>query len=144
MPAGGFPNAMSPTKPIRRCPRPIRCSAASRPPATSSMTVCGTPRAAAASTLANATPARVNWASCARDNGSEMASTPSALCVGSSASRCLSRSSGVSTLQTIVSYPCSCRTASALATRTTADGLVMWATSTATVRGVPRTRAAAA
>jgi hypothetical protein len=34
--------------------------------------------------------------------------------------------------------------ASALATRTTVDGLVMWVTTSATVCGVPRTRVAAA
>ncbi len=107
------------------------------------MTVCGTP-GLTASTLTSATPARENWSSCSRENGRQMVRTPLARWVGSRDSRCRSRSSGVSTLQTMVSYPCSSSAASALATRTTVDGLVRWVTMTATVCGVPRTRAAAA
>ena len=59
------PRMVSPTKPIRRCPSDSRCPVASRPPATSSVTVCGTP-GASTSTVTSGTPARRNDASCCR------------------------------------------------------------------------------
>ena len=47
--------------------------------------------------------ARANWPSWPRGSGWQMARIPSARCVGSSASRCRSRSAGLSTLYTMAS-----------------------------------------
>ncbi len=66
----------SPTKPIRRWPREIRCSAASSPPRTSSVTTCGT-RGWPMSTMTTGRWSRSRAVTSSSYSGSEITSRPS-------------------------------------------------------------------
>ena len=80
------PRMVSPTKPIRRCPSDSRYLVAIRPPATSSVSVCGTP-GVGASMVTSGTPASRKESSCGSDSRSDTTITPSARCRLVSAAR---------------------------------------------------------